>query len=91
MSKQESPSINTRQPSRQKRYMIMRKAKKQTRRHAQAARRAARDAAYVRRLKVLADRYVRLKLSVLPVYGIENGTCTCGKSGCDRPGKHARL
>jgi hypothetical protein len=28
---------------------------------------------------------------VLPVHGIHAGRCTCGRSGCENPGKHPRL
>jgi archaellum biogenesis ATPase FlaH len=27
---------------------------------------------------------------VFPVHGIQNGHCTCGKAGCEKPGKHPR-
>jgi hypothetical protein len=35
--------------------------------------------------------YARHGIPVLPVHTVVGGTCSCGRSGCDRPGKHPRL
>jgi len=38
-----------------------------------------------------ALRYAKLGWHVLPLHGISNGRCTCGKPDCSSPGKHPRL
>jgi hypothetical protein len=37
-----------------------------------------------------ALRYARCGWRVLPLQTVLNGACSCGKAGCDRPGKHPR-
>ena len=44
------------------------------------------------RLAVAAEKYAGLGWFVLPVHGIVNNQCTCGKGGsCPHPGKHPRI
>ena len=44
------------------------------------------------RLTGAAERYAQLSWYVLPVYGIVEGQCTCGKGeSCPHPGKHPRI
>ncbi len=38
-----------------------------------------------------ALKYIEIGWKILPVYWIENGVCACGKSDCDKPGKHSIL
>ena len=35
--------------------------------------------------------YASIGLSVIPVHGIIDGVCTCGKATCSKPGKHPRI
>lgn len=35
--------------------------------------------------------YASIGLSVIPVHGMVDGVCTCGKKGCSKPGKHPRI
>src|SRR5680860_1107575 len=35
--------------------------------------------------------YLELGWSIIPVHGIVDGACTCGKPDCDRAGKHPRI
>lgn len=42
-------------------------------------------------LQVFAVDYVNLGWAVLPVYGIRNGHCACGRKNCTSPGKHPIL
>jgi hypothetical protein len=35
--------------------------------------------------------YARHGIPVLPVHTVVGGNCSCGRGGCDRPGKHPRL
>ena len=35
-----------------------------------------------------ALRYAALGLPVMPLYGVEDGACACGKPDCSSPGKH---
>ena len=44
------------------------------------------------RLADAAERYAQLSWYVLPVHGIVEGQCTCGKGeSCPHPGKHPRI
>src|SRR5919112_3988842 len=38
-----------------------------------------------------AIAYARHGIPVLPVHTAVAGNCSCGRNGCDRPGKHPRL
>ncbi len=42
-------------------------------------------------LQNYAVAYARLGWAVLPLYGIKNGHCTCGKKDCHSAGKHPQL
>src|SRR5680860_1928396 len=35
--------------------------------------------------------YLELGWSIIPVHGIVDGACTCGKPDCGREGKHPRI
>lgn len=38
-----------------------------------------------------ALEYAELGLNVVPLHGVNDGTCTCGSPSCGKPGKHPRI
>src|SRR4051812_32772445 len=41
-------------------------------------------------LRNAAETYALAGVPILPLYEVRDGRCACGRSGCDRPGKHPR-